>query len=714
MTNLTCQSLLRISPPRNHAWLFILAGALALHARLGIGQTTNFEEHIRPIFREHCSACHNAQKESSGLSLDSYARVLQGGASGEVVFAADLGSSRLWALVNHDEQPVMPPNQDRISDDKLTLIRQWIEQGLLERSDSAPVAKAKGGLASVEPAIADDAPGVMPTETCAQPVAVATRPAAISALATSPKAPLLAIAGQHQVLLYNTETAELITILPFLEGTITTVRFSRDSGLLLVAGGIPAKSGCCVLYDIATGRRVARLGDELDAILSADLDRARQTIAFGSSNKLIRGLDVLTGTQKYEMKKHTDWVTAVDMSPDGMYLATADRQGGLVVWEVAAGREYQVHEGHAAAVTSVSWRSDSKFFATSSEDGTVRLWDREKVKAERSWDAHPGGALSVRFGRNGNLVSVGRDRTPKLWNTDAANIGTFSPLPDVGLCADLSADGKFVFAGDWSGHVKVYTTEPPADRGELDANPPRLEDRAQASQQAVAAAQADSETRRSLLAQLTAARDAAVVEFEAAVAKFRTTRTEVETTRQQSTAAGQPVDLSSRDAEVVELERTVGRLAANRQQVEEGWQDNQRSSQAADELLSQRTTALAQATAALEIYRQRPELLTSRVTAAEAIVGEKDQQIVAEDQLLVTLDQLVAAGAKTLAEYNSRHGDTSAESARLSKIAKEIDGERVRQQSQCAAARSAQQIAQQGLEATRRDLEFFKQAYPTP
>src|SRR5262245_22761575 len=70
-----------------------------------------YDEHVRPIFREHCFSCHSADKQESGLALDNYAKAMAGGSSGEVVLAGDLASSRLWALVSHAEQPKMPPRQ---------------------------------------------------------------------------------------------------------------------------------------------------------------------------------------------------------------------------------------------------------------------------------------------------------------------------------------------------------------------------------------------------------------------------------------------------------------------------------------------------------------------------------------------------------------------------------------------------------------------------
>src|SRR5699024_7675934 len=95
-----------------------------------------YDEHVRPILREHCFSCHSVDKQESGLSLDTYQKAMAGGSSGEIVIAGDLGSSRLWALVSHAEEPKMPPRQDKLPAAKLDLISKWIEQGAPENAGS--------------------------------------------------------------------------------------------------------------------------------------------------------------------------------------------------------------------------------------------------------------------------------------------------------------------------------------------------------------------------------------------------------------------------------------------------------------------------------------------------------------------------------------------------------------------------------------------------
>src|SRR4029453_17494566 len=83
----------------------------------------------------------------------------------------------------------------------------------------------------------------MPVGLYKQPVLYTQRPGQITAIASSPWAPVVAVAGQKQVILYQSETGELLGILPFPEGIPYVVRFSRNGSVLLAAGGRGGHSG---------------------------------------------------------------------------------------------------------------------------------------------------------------------------------------------------------------------------------------------------------------------------------------------------------------------------------------------------------------------------------------------------------------------------------------------------------------------------------------
>ena len=489
------------------------------------GPKVTYDQDVKPIFREHCFTCHNQNQTKGGLALDSYRAVMTGGSSGEVLYANDLISSRLWLMVNREDQPFMPPNQDKLAAAKLDVIKRWIEGGLLENAGSKVAAgkKTQSLVLSATTGGARPANPAMPERLWKQPVVRAARAGAITALAASPWGPVVAVAGQRQIVLYHTDTCQLLGVLPFPEGLPYVLRFSRDGSLLLAGGGRGGQSGCAVLFDVKTGRRVAKVGDELDAVLAADINDNHTRVALGGPQRLVRVFSTETGELVHQIRKHTDWVYSVEFSPDGVLLATSDRANGLFVWEAETAREYLDLRGHNGPVCSVSWRPDSNLLASSSLDGTVKLWELNEGKAVKSWNAHGGGVMSVTYLPDGRLATTGRDSSAKLWSGEGALQKQFPPFPEMGLKVAVSHDGKRIVAGDWSGEVRVWEAADGKLVATLSPNPPTLDAAVQASQAALTSAQAAANKAPAELATAKGALDLAVADkasFDQAAAQL--------------------------------------------------------------------------------------------------------------------------------------------------------------------------------------------------
>jgi hypothetical protein len=440
-----------------------------------------YDEHVQPIFREHCFACHNSDKARGGLALHTYTGAMAGGASGAVLKPGDADGSRLVNLVSHKEEPHMPPKSAMIAAEKIETIRQWLAGGALENSGSKAniVAKPKveialSGVTKGKPSGPPPMPGA---KLNLDPLVRTTRANAVTALASSPWAPVFAVAGQKQVALYNSDTLDLLGILPFPEGVAYVLKFSRNGSLLLAGGGKGARSGRVVVWNVTTGERVFEVGDETDAVLAADISSDQTQIALGGASRVIRVYSTRDGKLQREIRKHTDWVTALEFSPDAVLLASGDRSGGLYVWEAFTGREYLTLRNHTAAITGLSWRIDSNVLASSSEDTTIRLWEMENGGNIKGWGAHGGGASSVQFSKDGRLVSCGRDRVAKLWKPDGALERQFEAVPDLALRVAFSHDENRVILGDWSGSVRVWKTGDGRAVGTLSSNPPTLAQR---------------------------------------------------------------------------------------------------------------------------------------------------------------------------------------------------------------------------------------------
>jgi WD40 repeat protein len=343
-------------------WAGITLLALHFAAGTAVGQEKiNFEDHVKPILRDKCLSCHNTNKKSSDLDLSSYSSLMQGGASGASIQPGDSGASYMYSLMSHQSEPFMPPNADKLPDETLEIVRKWIEGGAPETASSKVMLPKKNNAAltvNVSAGARPEGPAPMPDVLNLEPVVRTAATTAVSAIATNPWSKLVAVAGQKQVVLYHTETLEQLGVLPFPEGRPRVLKFSRNGGLLLAGGGRGASKGLCVVWDIRSGERVMTVGDELDEVLAADISADQTLVALGGPQKVVRVYSTATGELAYECKKHTDWIYSLEFSPDGVLLATADRSGGLLVWEAQTGREYLTLNGHTGAVNSVSWRID--------------------------------------------------------------------------------------------------------------------------------------------------------------------------------------------------------------------------------------------------------------------------------------------------------------------------------------------------------------------
>ncbi|HWE40280.1 MAG TPA: c-type cytochrome domain-containing protein [Isosphaeraceae bacterium] len=575
----------------------------------------NFQDQVSTIFRNRCNSCHNADKQKGGLNLETFGTAMQGGGSGKVIEPGDLDTSTLFQLVSHKDEPKMPPNSAKIPDAEIEVIKLWIEGGALESSGSTALAKARPKFefkldadAAGKPA----GPPAMPEGLSTEPAVTSARPNAVVAMAASPWAPLVAVGGHKQVLLYQTTNNHLAGVLPFPEGTIHVLKFSRSGALLLAGGGRGGQSGLAVAWDVKTGKRVFEIGKEYDAVLAADISPDHGQVALGGPSKILRVYNTADGQLLFESKKHTEWITAVEFSPDGVLLASGDRNNGLLVWEAQTGREFFDLRGHTAAITDLSWRPDSNVLASSSEDGSVRLWEMENGNQIKSIGAHGGGTASVRFARDGRLVTTGRDRVARLWDPNGNKQRDFEPFADLALEAVFTHDGAAVIAGDWSGEVRVFELKEGKRLANLPANPAPLSARFDQTRQALAAAESALQALGPV--------QAAPAEKLAALARAQATFDDAQQLAHQQTGAADAADhaqvaSAAIDAVAAELARAAQGIA-DRAIAEKGKAEQSLVPKAAAEKSA--AEALTAARAAVKKARAEKEAQDRAVAAAQA------------------------------------------------------------------------------------------------
>ena len=387
---------------------------------------------VQEILRQHCTSCHNEDQPRADLVLTSLDKILAGSASGPVVVPGDPQASPLYLLAAHLESPKMPPNKPRLSQRELTKLSKWISTG-------PPHGTSPLSLAQVRPLSENNI---------------------IRAMAVSPIAPILAIAGNGQVLLVDAQSNTLSDrAIDVGDQEISAIVFSKDGQRLWIAAGTPAESGVLHSWSIPEERYLGSLGNETDTINTLDESQTSKEVAIGTTRRLLKILSS-EGDSEKALAKHTDWVTSTAYSNDGILVASGDRFGSIIAWDPLAGTEFSTLRGHTGMITSIHWSPNGDSLLSSSLDGAVRVWNMHDASTLKSWQAHDKGVATAGILAGGDLVTLGKNGIVSAWSSpfesdDLPTLLWQKSMDDEIITGGVGNHGKTIAVTDATGSVCV-------------------------------------------------------------------------------------------------------------------------------------------------------------------------------------------------------------------------------------------------------------------
>ena len=104
--------------------------------------TVDFDRDVHTIIATKCLMCHSAEKRSGGLSLATYADIIDGGRTGGTVRPGKSADSMLMQRITGGVAPQMPLALPPLSEVEIATIRTWIDEGA-RPGVTAPPARGK-------------------------------------------------------------------------------------------------------------------------------------------------------------------------------------------------------------------------------------------------------------------------------------------------------------------------------------------------------------------------------------------------------------------------------------------------------------------------------------------------------------------------------------------------------------------------------------------
>ncbi|WP_437223130.1 PSD1 and planctomycete cytochrome C domain-containing protein [Planctomicrobium sp. SH661] len=111
-----------------------------------------FETSIRPLVIDKCAGCHGADEQESGLRLDQYAGMIEGGTSGPAVVPGNLEESLLIAAIGYQDENLQMPPDGKLSDAEIQLLTEWIQRGAPHPDSGSTAVTPRRGAIDLEEA----------------------------------------------------------------------------------------------------------------------------------------------------------------------------------------------------------------------------------------------------------------------------------------------------------------------------------------------------------------------------------------------------------------------------------------------------------------------------------------------------------------------------------------------------------------------------------
>lgn len=415
----------------------------------------SFYKDVRPILQGKCQGCHQPAKQGGNYVMTEFAAMLKGGETGMTAILPGnaAGSHLLDTIRIKDGQAEMPKGQPPLSEIEVATIEKWIAEGAEDDSPKTAVTKFDN----------------------ANPPKYELLPV-ITTVDYSADGKYLAISGYHEVLIWSADGKELRARLVGLSERISNVAFSPDSTRLAIAGGSPGRFGEVQVWDVEKQALITSKMVGYDTLYGVSWSADGKKIAFGCSDKTVRGVVAETGEQFLFNGAHDDWVLDTIFSKNNDHIVSVGRDRSMKLINIETQRFIDnitsITPGALkGGINAVDRHPTEDRLLCGGADGTPKVYKMFREQARqigddfnliKAYGEMKGRVNDVKFTSDGaKVVAVSSHDDGgqlRVYKADDGQVLVNLDLPESGLFSvDVSHDNSHVAIGGFDGRVRIVS-----------------------------------------------------------------------------------------------------------------------------------------------------------------------------------------------------------------------------------------------------------------
>ncbi|TVQ16467.1 MAG: hypothetical protein EA361_04105 [Bacteroidetes bacterium] len=240
---------------------------------------------------------------------------------------------------------------------------------------------------------------------------------------------------------------------------IYDMRFSSGGEALAIADGKTIK-----VYSFQSRNLLNEFSGVHDTqVMTIALSADSTLLASGDRSGLLVLWDLQTGEPLHQWQAHEDIILSADFSHDGEHLGTTGADNKVHLFDVASRENIATFTDHTEDVTVIRFQPGGTLMATGGGDSKVILYDRDQRVMVQELIRHTDWVRDLAFTSDGNiLTTTGDDRLVVSWNiANLQNIRTRSAvkmLSGWNTSVDFFHDNQTLLLGSINGRIHIQTS----------------------------------------------------------------------------------------------------------------------------------------------------------------------------------------------------------------------------------------------------------------